>query len=111
MKNSRNVLLPKNNNKIEKQLRKKAGEKVYARGVGYFNNKKIFNLTVEKFEDQNNYLSISGEVYGDDIYVGNFIFDLKKNIILDNCCDCPYVGFCKHTVALALEFNDRILNK
>ena len=84
---------------------------IYARGVDYFNNKKISNLSLDKVEDSDRHVLVSGEVSGKDIYVGNFIFDLKKNIFLDHRCDCPYNDFCKHTVTLALEFIEHYLGK
>lgn len=84
---------------------------IYARGVDYFNNKKISNLSLDKIEDYDQHVLVSGEVSGEDIYVGNFLFDLKKHTFLDSQCDCPYQEFCKHTVALALEFIEHYLDK
>ena len=96
--------------KINYQLENLAGFVIYERGLKYFERGMVSNLTIEEIENSPEHILVSGEVRGDDIYVGNFIFDLKNKIFLEAECDCPFNHFCKHTVALALEFS-KIIEK
>lgn len=81
----------------KEQIRKLADGSSFARGIDYYESGNICN-PVRQGEE------LRGECYGsrDALYSVRVV--LKKGGIEEASCSCPRGGFCKHIVALSLQY-------
>lgn len=81
----------------EEQIRKSADGSSFGRGIDYYESGNICNPVRQGKE-------LRGECYGsrDQLYKVRAV--LKKSGIEDASCSCPRGGFCKHIVALLLQY-------
>ena len=80
-------------------LREIAGDKVFARGVAYHEDKQVEIIAIEKTR-------VLAKVVGSEVYRSKLTGAGKK---FTGKCSCPAFsdwGFCKHLVATALTVND-----
>jgi len=98
---------PGNNNKANRDpphfdvatLREFAGEKVFARGVAYHEDRQVEIVSID-------IASVVARVIGSEVYCSQLDGTGKK---FSGKCSCPAFpdwGFCKHLVATALAAND-----
>lgn len=89
---------------LQKRLRNIVEAAIYNRGLNYFNSKYVLSMNVSS---QGRRFLIEGKVKGTKNYKSEIIFDPKKDGFSDLDCNCPYGAYCKHSVALGLEFISR----
>ena len=89
---------------LQKRLRNIVEAAIYNRGLNYFNSGHVQSVSVSK---QRREFLIKGKVRGTKNYKSELIFDPKKDGFSDLDCNCPYGAYCKHSVALGLEFISR----
>lgn len=81
----------------EEQIRKLADRSSFGRGIDYYESGNICNPVRQGKE-------LRGECYGSRDQPYKIRVVLKKDGIEDASCSCPRGGFCKHIVALLLQF-------
>jgi len=85
-------------------------KKIYNRGQNYYRAGFVktdsINLSSDTVKTK---VLIAGDVDGSDTYKSCLYFDLEKSIFNKPNCDCPYGVYCKHSIALGLEFIDLYL--
>ncbi|TEB07964.1 SWIM zinc finger protein [Pelotomaculum schinkii] len=81
----------------EEQIRKLADGSSFRRGIDYYESGNISNPVRQGKE-------LRGECYGSRDQPYRVRVVLKKNGIEDASCSCPRGGFCKHIVALLLQY-------
>ena len=79
---------------FESFLKNWAGQKIFRRGLEYFQQNRVSNLNIAKDG------KLSGSVKGRKKYTAALYLDEEDNLAGD--CTCPYDDICKHIVALAL---------
>lgn len=86
-------IFKKLNDLSEKGIKKLCDKVIYQRGVDYFLDSRVKNITIIGN-------SVIAEVHGNDIYEVEITEDEGHNIDIN--CTCPYSGMCKHSVAVLL---------
>ena len=90
---------------LKDELRRMVGATVYSRGVSYYRDDLVGQITSQLL--QGGKIKLSAFVMGSDEYKTTAVFDFSKNSFQKFICSCPYDwGDCKHAVALALKFLD-----
>lgn len=85
---------------LESFLKSWAGEKIYKRGLNYFQKNKVKDLALARDG------KVLATVKGSRNYVCSIYLDEGNNLAGD--CSCPYDETCKHIVALCLKTRDAL---
>lgn len=90
-------------------------EAVYRRGIVYHKSGRVENMTIQETKDlatnkENRMVSANVSGSGGKKYQVSLTLSKEEHDLLDYDCDCPYdyPGMCKHCVATALEFLNRM---
>lgn len=90
------------NAKIHECLRKCFEPHIWKRGVEYFHNGQVSDISVDVVV--NGQICIEAIVSGQEEYETTLWFDTEVNEFTDFECSCPYGSGCKHAAALGLAF-------
>jgi hypothetical protein len=94
---------------IKRALRHMAGGEIYHRGEAYYHGGYVVDWGITN-DMEETAVFVHGEVNGSDMYEVGFRYDFAGGMIEENDCTCPYNDFCKHLVALGLEFAEVVQN-
>lgn len=94
----------KNRIKLKSQLKNLVGNIVYQRGERYFKDGMVYDIKIKSIKNSSSEIEIAGAVSGTQDYEVSLNFNFRNQVFSDTDCNCPYEYFCKHIVALGLEF-------
>jgi len=86
-------------------IRDLVSNKIYRRGINYYNQGRVLQYRINKLEP--NLYQISAQVSGSRKYKVNSEIRLRRDSLeLESSCDCPYdwEDYCKHEVAVLNKF-------
>lgn len=92
--------------KLKSQLKNMVGNIIYQRGVRYFKDGLAYNINIQSSKNSVNKVEITAEVSGTQDYEVGLNFNFKNQSFSGTDCNCPYEYYCKHIVALGLEFTE-----